>query len=182
MRIRPADRADAPAIAAIYAHWVERTVVTFDVEAPSVTEWERRLADAAEHRHPVLVGCEDGENGAVVGYAAVSAWKPKPAYRWSVENSVYLAPSAVGGGRGRALLERLITATRDAGFRQIVALVADAGSPASLVLHRSLGFVTVGRMRRIGHKHDRWIDVDVLQLDLTPGPGPHPGPRERRTV
>lgn len=105
MHIRPAEFSDSAAIAAVYAYWVKHTVVTFDLEAPSVAEWECRLADAAERGHPCLVGCEGGQDDhAVVGYASVSAWKPKLAYRWSVENSVHLAPSALGGGRGRALL------------------------------------------------------------------------------
>lgn len=164
LAIRPADPDDAAALAAIYAHWVEHSVVTFDTEAPGVADWTERLDAAAEAGHPVLVGVEDG---VVVGYASVSAWKPKLAYRWTVEDSVYVAPTALGGGRGRALLTALIPATRDSGFRRIVALVADAGSPASVTLHEELGFVSVGRMSQIGWKHDRWVDVDLLQLDLT---------------
>ena len=163
MDIRPATLPDAEAIAAIYAHWVEHSVVTFDVEAPSPDAWARRLADSAEQGLPVLVGEEDGE---VVGYAAVTPWKPKLAYRWSVEDSVYLAPSALGGGRGRALLERLLHVTAEAGFRRVVAAIADAGSPSSVALHTDLGFTPIGRMPRIGWKQDRWVDVDLLQLDL----------------
>ena len=162
MDITPADATDAPAIAAVYAHWVENSVVTFDVEAPSAADWRGRMRTAEEAGHPFLVGREDGR---VVGYAAATAWKPKPAYRYTVENSVYLAPDALGGGRGRALLERLVVDCRDAGLHRIVALIAD-GSAASGTLHASLGFRPVGRMEQVGWKHGRWVDVDVLELAL----------------
>ena len=163
MLIRPAADDDAPAIARIYAHWVTDSVVTFDLDVPSASEWVERLHAADAAGHPVLVGEEDG---TVVGYATVTAWKPKRAYDRTVEDSVYLDPGAVGRGRGRALLTALVDACRAAGLTQLVALVADAGSDASLRLHRELGFRDVGRMTRVGFKHDRWVDVDVLQLAL----------------
>lgn len=163
MDITPADAADAPAIAEIYAHWVEHSVVTFDLEAPSPGDWRARLRTAAQGGHPFLVGREAGR---VVGYASVSPWKPKPAYRYTVENSVYLAPDALGHGRGRALLQRLVTDCRDAGLHRIVALVADTGHAASATLHTSLGFRGVGRLEQVGWKHGRWVDVEVLELRL----------------
>jgi L-amino acid N-acyltransferase YncA len=163
MDIRPAEKADAFRIAEIYAHYVTDTVVTFDLEPPSVTDWEDRLGALEDARYPVLVGCEGGQ---VIGYAYVSAWKPRPAYRYTAEVSIYLDPAFTGAGRGRALLQRLLDEARRAGIRQIIALIADAGLEASIALHKVLGFRPIGRLNRVGFKHDRWIDVDVLQLDL----------------
>jgi L-amino acid N-acyltransferase YncA len=163
METRPVEKADAFRIAEIYAHYVTNTVVTFDLEAPSVSDWEHRLGAMEEAGYPVLVGCEGGQ---VIGYAYVSAWKPKPAYRHTAEVSIYLDPAFTGVGRGRALLQRLLDESRRAGIRQIIALIADAGLVASIALHKALGFRPIGRLNRVGFKHDRWIDVDVLQLDL----------------
>ena len=150
-------------MAEIYAHYVAHTVITFDTEAPTVEEWEQRLRRATDGGWPVLVGCEDGR---VVGYALMTQWQPKPGYRHTGEDSIYLAPHVAGGGRGRALLERLLEHAHHAGIRQVIALIADAGSPASLALHHALGFRRIGRLTRVGSKHGRWVDVDLLQLEL----------------
>jgi phosphinothricin acetyltransferase len=163
MDIRPAEKADAFRIAEIYAHYVTDTVVTFDLEPPSVTDWEDRLGALEDAGYPVMVGCEGGQ---LIGYAYVSAWKPRPAYCYTAEASIYLDPAFTGAGRGRALLQRLLDEARRAGIRQIIALIANAGLEASIALHKVLGFRPIGRMTRVGFKHDRWIDVDVLQLDL----------------
>ena len=163
MKIRPAESADAVRMAEIYEYYVAHTVVTFDLVAPSVSDWEGHLRTAKEAGYPVLVGCEDGY---VIGYAYVAAWKPRPAYRYTAEVSIYLDPAYTGAGRGRALLERLLDEARQVGIRQIVALIADAGQGASIALHEALGFRPIGRMRRVGFKHDKWVDVDLLQLEL----------------
>jgi L-amino acid N-acyltransferase YncA len=163
MEIRPAQTADAVRIAAIYEFYVKNTVVTFDVLAPSVSDWEDHLRGMKEAGYPVLVGCEDGH---VIGYAYLAAWKPRPAYRYTAEVSIYLDPAYIGAGRGRALLERLLAAARHAGIRQIIALIADAGFGASIALHKALGFRPIGRMNRVGFKQDNWVDVDLLQLEL----------------
>ena len=169
MGIRPAEKADAARIAEIYRHYVTNTVVTFDLEAPSVGEWEHRLRTTKDAGYPVLVTCEDS---LVVGYALVTAWKQRPAYRYTAEVSIYLDPAFTGAGRGRALLQHLVDEARRAGFRQLIALIADAGHEASVALHRALGFRMIGRMERVGFKHDRWIDVDILQLGLDDSDGP----------
>jgi L-amino acid N-acyltransferase YncA len=163
VEIRPAKNADAARIAEIYGYYVAETVVTFDLEAPSVREWEDRLRAAEETGYPVLVGCEDGR---VIGYALLTAWKPRPAYRFTAEDSIYLDPAFSGAGRGRALLERLLDEAGRSGLRQIIGVIADAGFGASVALHRALGFVPIGRMRQVGYKHGRWVDVDLLQLSL----------------
>ncbi|HEX2362449.1 MAG TPA: GNAT family N-acetyltransferase [Jiangellaceae bacterium] len=163
MEIRPAETGDAARIAEIYGHYVAESVVTFDLDAPSVGEWRGRLRAAAEAGYPVLVGCEDGR---VIGYALLTAWKPRPAYRYTAEDSIYLDPGWTGAGRGRALLERLLGDARRAGVRQVIAVISDAGVEASVALHQALGFRPIGRMHQVGFKNDRWIDVDLLQLDL----------------
>ena len=103
----------------------------------------------------------------VCGYAYASPWRPKPAYRHTVEDSVYLAPDRTGQGLGRALLGPLLTGCADAGVRQVVAVIADDGSDASVALHRSFGFAHVGRLTAVGHKHGAWIDTVLMQRDLT---------------
>jgi L-amino acid N-acyltransferase YncA len=163
VEIRRADNADAARIAEIYEHYVIQTVITFDLEAPSVDNWERRLRAAEDAGYPVLVGCEDGR---VIGFALLTAWKPRPAYRFTAEDSVYIDPAFTGAGRGRALLEHLLDRGRQVGIRQVIAAIADAGIESSVALHRANGFHSIGRMERVGFKHNRWVDVDLLQLDL----------------
>jgi L-amino acid N-acyltransferase YncA len=109
------------------------------------------------------VGCEDGR---VIGYALLTAWKPRPAYRFTAEDSIYLDPAFSGAGRGRALLERLLDEAGRSGLREIIGVIADAGFGASVALHQALGFLPIGRMRQVGYKHGRWVDVDLLQLSL----------------
>lgn len=163
VEIRPAKNADAVRIAEIYGYYVAETVVTFDLEAPSRREWEDRLRAADETGYPVLVGCEDGR---VIGYALLTAWKSRPAYRFTAEDSIYLDPAFSGAGRGRALLERLLDEAGRSGLRQIIGVIADGGFGASVALHRALGFLPIGRLRKVGYKHGRWVDVDLLQLSL----------------
>jgi L-amino acid N-acyltransferase YncA len=163
VEIRPAKNFDAARIAEIYGYYVAETVVTFDLEAPSGREWEDRLRTAEKTGYPVLVGCEGGR---VIGYALLTAWKPRPAYRFTAEDSIYLDPAFSGAGRGRALLERLLDEAGRSGLRQIIGVIADAGFGASIALHQALGFLPIGRMRQVGYKHGRWVDVDLLQLSL----------------
>lgn len=166
LEIRPAHLGDAAGITAIYGHYVAHTVLTVDLKAPSVEEWQVRLASLAESGHHVLVAVEAGQ---VLGYALVTPWIAKPAFRHTAENSIYLAPGATGASRGRRLLERLLEDARSAGIRQLLALIAasDTDGRPSLALHRAAGFEPIGRLRRVGWKHGRWVDVDVLQRDLT---------------
>ncbi|MEU3608076.1 N-acetyltransferase family protein [Streptomyces sp. NPDC035033] len=164
--IRPATGTDLAAVAAIYAHYVDHTVVTFDETAPPLSFWESRLADLAARGLPFLVA---EEAGRVTGYAYASPWRPKPAYRHSVENSVYLAPEHTGRGLGGALMEALIDACSRAGVHQMIAVVADHGTPASVALHLRLGFAEAGRLRAVGHKHGRRLDTILLQRALPAG-------------
>ncbi|MGW1956013.1 N-acetyltransferase family protein [Streptomyces sp. NPDC001920] len=164
--VRPAVAADLESVADIFAHYVRHTVATFEETPPTVADWERRLEDLTGRGLPFLVAEADG---AVVGFAHASPWRPKPAYRFTVEDTVYLAPGATGQGLGAALLDVLVAESARAGMRQMIAVIADTGSDASLALHRRFGFADAGRLVGVGHKHGRWIDTFVLQRSLAAG-------------
>lgn len=156
--------ADLPAVAEIYAHYVEQSVVTFELESPDQREWGRRFAAITEAGLPFLVAEIGGE---IAGYAYCSPWKPRPAYRRTVENSIYLAPDVTGRGLGGRLLDELLVAAREADVREVVAVIADAGpESASPHLHRRHGFAEVGRLTGVGFKHGRWIDTLLMQRSL----------------
>ena len=160
MTVRTATTDDLPAVAAIYAHYVADSVATFEIDAPDVDEWTRRFNAIADRDLPFLVTERDG---VVAGYAYCSPWKQRPAYRATVEDSVYIAPWAVGTGCGAELLTALLQRCRSIGVREVIAVIADSGDPASVALHLRLGFREAGRLVRVGHKHDRWIDTVLLQ-------------------
>ncbi|MER7671758.1 N-acetyltransferase family protein [Kitasatospora sp. NPDC096128] len=158
--IRPAAAADLDAVAAIYEHYVRRTVATFDETPPPLATWQQRLDDLTAQGLPFLVAEVDGE---VAGYAYAAPWRPKPAYRHSAEDSIYLAPGHTGRGLGAALLEALLEACATTHVRRIIAVIADTGSDASAALHRRFGFTEAGRLTAVGHKHGRWIDTVLMQ-------------------
>ncbi|MFD9689058.1 GNAT family N-acetyltransferase [Kitasatospora sp. NPDC059088] len=161
--IRPATPADLGAVAEVYAHYVHHTVATFDEIPPPLAAWRQRLDDLTAQGLPFLVAEVDGE---VAGYAYVGAWRPKPAYRHTGENSIYLAPAHTGRGLGGALLAALIDACAETHLRRLVAVIADSGSDASAALHRRHGFTDAGRLTAVGHKHGRWIDTVLMQRAL----------------
>ena len=164
--IGPATPADLAGVAGIFAHYVWNTTVTFEETPPTVAGWHRQLDELAGLGLPFLVARAGGE---VAGYAYAGPWRRQPAYRHTVEDSVYLAAGRTGQGLGRALLGPLLARCGQAGARQVVAVIADAGadSEASIALHRSFGFAHAGRLARVGHKHGRWIDTVLMQRDLT---------------
>ncbi|MFC6016459.1 GNAT family N-acetyltransferase [Plantactinospora solaniradicis] len=163
--IRPASPADLDAIGEIYAHYVANTTATFELRAPGRRDWSTRYWAIAETGLPFLVTEVDGR---IAGYAYCTRWKSRPAYRHTAENSIYLAPRAVGRGLGTALLAELLRVSTVAGVRELIAVIVDTGEPASMRLHRRLGFAEVGRLRRVGHKHERWLDTVLLQRSLLP--------------
>jgi len=162
--IGPATPADLERVADIFAHYVRNTTATFEETPPTVADWRWRLDDLAGLGLPFLVARTGGE---VAGYAYASPWRRQPAYRHTVEDSVYLAADRTGQGLGRALLGPLLARCADAGLRQVVAVIADADAGASVALHRSFGFVDAGRLTGVGHKHGAWIDTVLMQRDLT---------------
>jgi len=163
--IRPATLADAPAIQAIYAHHVTCGLGTFEEAPPSVAEIRERMQAVLERDKPWLVLEEDG---AVLGYAYATQFRPRAAYRYTVEDSIYLSPDAAGRGLGRTLLTALIERCEAQGTRQMIAAIGDSGNAASIGLHRALGFEQVGLYSQVGFKHGRWVDVVLMQRTLSP--------------
>ncbi len=164
--IRPVVDADIADIAAIYAHHVRHGRASFETESPDEAEMRRRHAAITGQGYPYLAAVRDG---VLVGYAYGSAYRPRAAYRDTVENSVYLRPDEAGRGTGSALLGALIEACTQRGFRQMVAVVGDSANTASIRLHERHGFRLVGTLRSVGFKHGRWLDTVLLQRELGPG-------------
>lgn len=162
--IRPVTAGDLDAIAEIYAHYVDTSVVTFEMTPPTVENWRRSSDDLAQRGLPFLV-CERA--GQVAGYAYAAPWRPKPAYAHTVESTIYLAPDHTGRGLGRQLLTALLEQCAQAGVEQVIAVIADSGDPASRALHRACGFTEAGRLRNVGHKRGLVIDTLLMQCDLT---------------
>ena len=163
MPARLAQPSDLPAIAEVYQHYVTGSVATFEVDPPDAQEWLARLGTITEAGLPFLVTERDG---AVAGYAYCAPWKTRPAYRATVEDSVYVAPWAVGRGCGTELLAALLDACREIGVREVIAVIADSCDPASVHLHHRFGFVDAGRLTRVVYKHDRFVDTILLQCSL----------------
>ncbi|MEV5555705.1 N-acetyltransferase family protein [Nonomuraea wenchangensis] len=162
--IRPAVPADLAAVTAINAHYVANTVITFEETPPTVADWQARLADLTARGFPFLVADVGGE---VAGYAYAGPWRPKPAYRHTVEDSIYLAPGHSGRGLGGALLGALIDGATAAGLRRMIAVIADAGDDRSIALHRRHGFTEAGRLTEVGFKLGRWVDTTLMERPLT---------------
>jgi L-amino acid N-acyltransferase YncA len=163
MVLRPAAADDLDAVAAIFGHYVVTSVVTFEVTPPTAEHWRRTRDDIERLGLPFLV-CERA--GRVVGYAYAGPWRPKPAYRHTVESTIYLAPDHTGRGLGRLLLDALLQHCAKAEAEQVIAVVADSGNAASAALHRACGFTEAGRLRNVGRKHGRLIDTVLFQRDL----------------
>lgn len=164
--IREAVQDDIPAITALYGREVLTGTATFELEPPSAAEMTVRFQAVRAKGLPWLVAEVDG---AFAGYAYASPFRPRPAYRYGVEGSIYVEDRARGRGVGRALLTTLIDRVRTLGLRHVIGAISDSETcEASLALHRSLGFRAVGRYAQVGWKFDRWLDVHLMQLDLDP--------------
>lgn len=163
-RIRGARATDVAAIRAIYAHHVEHGFGSFEEVPPEEAEMLRRFEAVTGAGYPYLVA-EDAA-GRLLGYAYAAAYRPRVAYRMTVEDSVYVDPAAVGRGIGRALLARLIEDCRTRGYRQMIAVIGDSGNAGSIALHGALGFVHQGLLRDVGFKKGRWLDSVLMQLTL----------------
>jgi len=165
LEIRPARQYDLPAIAGIYAESVLTGVATYELVPPSLDEMASRFATNTGNGYPWLVGEADGR---IAGYAYASAFRTRPAYRWLVEDSIYLAADMRGVGLGRMMLARLVDDCERLGFRQMVAVIGGA-HPASIGVHRALGFEPCGRITASGFKFGRWLDTAFMQRALGPG-------------
>lgn len=164
--IRSARDADLPAITRIYAHHVRHGLATFETEPPTEDEMTRRHSELVSKGFPYLVAVRDHE---VLGYAYVGPYRARPAYRFVVENSIYLDPAFAGKGVGRALLDALIRAAESRGFRQMIAIIGDSANHASIKVHERCGFTLVGTFRAVGFKHGRWVDTVLMQRPLGAG-------------
>jgi phosphinothricin acetyltransferase len=162
--IRPATPEDLPHTLALYRHWVRNSVVTFDEQPPILRTYRSRFAHYQKHGFPFLVA--ESPHGEILGFASVQPFRQKSAFRKTVESSVYLGPASMGRGLGRALMTELITACRDAGITEMIAVIADQGAESSVALHRSLGFVETGRMEKVGYKFERWVGIILMQKSL----------------
>ena len=173
--IRPSTLADLPAITAIYAHAVLHGTGTFELEPPDQAEMARRRDDVLAKGLPWLVAQARGDaNAPVLGYAYANHFRPRLAYRFCVEDSIYLHPDAQGRGVGKLLLTELMTRCEAAGARQMLAVIGDAANAGSIGVHAALGFAHTGVLKAAGWKFERWLDVVLMQRhlgqgDATPG-------------
>ncbi len=188
VRVRDARRGDLAGIREIYAHHVLHGLASFEEEPPDLAEVTRRFEATLAHGLPYLAAEAEvagpgaggpgaggpgaggpGAEPALRGYAYAGPYRARPAYRHTVENSVYVAPGLEGRGIGRALLEELIRRCTALGFRQMIAVIGDSGHLPSIKFHESLGFREAGHLRSVGFKFERWVDIVILQRPLGPG-------------
>ena len=164
--LRPARAADVAAITAIYRPAVLHGTASFELEPPDESEMLRRFQDVTGAGYPYCVAALDDR---VVGYAYVSAYRTRPAYRFTVEDSLYIAPEAQGKGVGTLLLKALIDASTAKGYRLMVAVIGDSRNQASITLHRNAGFTFCGTIHSVGYKFGRWLDSVIMERPLGPG-------------
>jgi phosphinothricin acetyltransferase len=164
--IRSAEDRDIAAVTAIYAHHVRHGTASFETTPPDTAEMARRHVALVEGGYPYLLAERDS---TVIGYAYAGAYRPRAAYRNTVENSIYLHPDAVGRGIGKQLLEALIQSCEERGFRQMVAVIGDSANLPSIRLHERHGFRRVGSLEAVGFKRGRWLDIVLMQRLLGPG-------------
>jgi phosphinothricin acetyltransferase len=164
--IRPSDTADLDAIQHIYAHHVLTGTGTFEITPPTLDDMFQRRADVIAKGLPYLVAQRDE---AIVGFAYCNWFKPRPAYRFSAENSIYIAPGAAGGGIGKALLAELCLQAEQRGVRKLIAVIGDARNAGSIGVHTAVGFRHVGTLEAVGWKFNRWLDVVLMDRPLGNG-------------
>lgn len=162
-RIREAEAADLAQITSIYAHYVRTHTASFDIEPPDEVEMTGRWNAIRAAGFPYLVAEDDGR---ILGYCYVTWYRMRPAYRHTVENSVYVAPDSARRGVGRALLDPVLNICEQAGYREVIAIIGDSANEASIALHRKAGFVHVGTLRNVGFKFGRWLDSVIMQRSL----------------
>src|SRR5215468_11053249 len=164
--IRPAEEADLPFITAIYDHAVRYGTATFELSSPDLAEMTRRFKALIVGGYPYFVAVLDGR---VVGYAYAGAYRPRPAYRFTVENSIYLQPAIHRRGIGLKLLQRLIVESEARGYRQMIAVIGDSANAGSIGVHIKTGFAMVGTHPNVGFKFGRWLDTVMMQRSLGEG-------------
>ncbi|MGJ4892500.1 N-acetyltransferase family protein [Bradyrhizobium sp. HKCCYLRH3099] len=166
IEIRPTQEADLPAITAIYGQAVREGTATFELDPPDLAEMTRRFRALSDGGFPYVAALLDSE---VVGYAYAGPYRPRPAYRFTVENSVYLAPTSQRRGIGMRLMRALIEACEERGFRQMIAVIGDSANAGSVGLHTACGFQMIGTHPSVGLKFGRWLDTVMMQRPLGTG-------------
>ena len=161
--IRAAGDGDIAAITRIYAHAVKNGTATFEIEPPDEAEMARRQNALLANNYPYVVA---ERLGVVAGYAYASHFHTRPAYRWSIEDSIYVDPQFHGQGLGRLLITQLVADAEARGFRQMIAVIGDSANAASIALHAAAGFRLIGTLKSVGFKHGRWLDTIVMQRAL----------------
>jgi L-amino acid N-acyltransferase YncA len=164
--IRPATEADLPFVTEIYAHAVLQGTATFELDPPDLAEMTRRFRAMMDGGFPYLVAALDG---IVAGYAYAGAYRPRPAYRFTVENSIYLQPAIHRRGVGMKLMRQLIEECETRGYRQMIAVIGDSANAGSIGLHSACGFQVIGTHPNVGLKFGRWLDTVMMQLALGEG-------------
>ena len=164
--VRSATPADVPAITRIYAHAVKHGTASFELDPPDEAEMARRQRTLLNGGYPYIIAEIDG---VLAGYAYAGPYRPRPAYRFSVEDSIYVDPDAQRRGVGRVLLEHLIEECERRGFRQMIAVIGDSAQAPSIELHRALGFRMIGAVQNVGYKFGRWLDSVNMQRPLGAG-------------
>jgi L-amino acid N-acyltransferase YncA len=162
--LRDAEPRDIPDMLEIYNHYVANSTVTFDEDALTLAEMRKKFRHVADLGYPWLVAVSP--RAVVLGYAYVTPWKPKAAYRFTVENSIYLGPASTGKGLGSALMKELLARSKAAGIKEVVAVIADRGADASIALHARFGFKEIGHMGKVGFKFGRWLGTVLMQKSL----------------
>jgi phosphinothricin acetyltransferase len=167
---RPATVADIPAITAIYAESVANEVASFEMVPPDEAEMGRRLKELVDRGYPYIVAvAEGGVPGRILGYGYAGPYRARPAYRNTVEDSIYLSAGARRQGIGGVILRQLIEICAGKGYRQMVAIITGSDDPASVRLHKAAGFVEIGTLKDVGYKHGGWLDTVIMQRALGPG-------------
>jgi L-amino acid N-acyltransferase YncA len=174
--VRAASELDMAAVRSIYSHYVLHSLATFEETQPTLDEMLARRQASADSNLPYLVAQAGRE---ILGFAYAAAYRPRPAYRFTIEDSVYVAEGFGGRGIGSALLGELIARCERGPWRQMVAIVGDSANSGSIALHRRFGFELVGTLRSVGLKHGQWVDTPILQRGLGLGDGQPPETDER---
>jgi phosphinothricin acetyltransferase len=162
--IRDATPEDLPHVREIYNYYVTNSTVTFDEDRMTLREWRSKYAHLMKLKMPFLVAVSSSDQ--ILGYALVTPWQQKAGYRFTVENSIYLGAASTGKGLGTALMKALIEKSKEAGLKEMIAVIADKGADASIAMHKNFGFKEVGRMGRVGFKFGRWLGTVMLQKNL----------------
>jgi L-amino acid N-acyltransferase YncA len=164
LKIRDASVEDCAAICEIYNFYISGTVITFDEQPMDASAWEQKLNHVRELKLPFIVATSD--SGELLGFAYLAPWRQKSAYRRTVENTIYLKHTAVGQGVGPRLLAELLRLGKEAGIKEVVAVISDSEADTSIQMHKKFGFKKVGQLPGVGNKFNRWLGVILMQKSL----------------